>query len=500
MTHHKPSYKESQLNRSFFLTILAATATKRDAKAYIEKYQRPYNKAKSVVVKQSQTLQEFFEADEGTLIDVAPSPASTSPIRIALILVRDPAQISNYQLKRIAHTLGQLQRLGLQPVVIIDLQESPLNAGTQVLRFAQVLEDLGIESRPVQDGLFTIHNPVSMHAKRTVDIYDTRVLQAPLSRGAIPVIRTLGVDTSSRKRSITADSAMHAICKYFGSRDGLVVDKLIILDSVGGIHSPSRSGSHVYINLDQENLLLQRELALLDADTATKHLRNLDTCRNCLKLINSNASAVITTPEVAGSEAGTQHPLIHNLLTDKPLFSPSLPVHGSRTPSTSTTILRTGVPVTIHRHLKLPHPSINLEKLVSLINDSFGRELDVERYLERVGEINAIIIAGDYHGAAIVTTEQGIAYLDKFAVLRAKQGGGVADILFNSLKSLFPEELIWRSRERNPVNKWYFERARGTYLVNVDWRLFWTTEKIGSVERFNQYLDIASSIQPTWKT
>jgi len=72
-------------------------------------------------------------------------------------------------------------------------------------------------------------------------------------------------------------------------------------------------------------------------------------------------------------------------------------------------------------------------------------------------------VAGDYEGAAIVTAElpfkdsshSPIPYLDKFAVSSRSQGSGsVADIVFNVLTTMFPDDLIWRSRKTNPVNKW----------------------------------------------
>lgn len=584
VTHHKPSYAESQLNRSFFLTVLAATATKRDAKAYIEKYQKPYNKARQVNVKDSATLQHFFEAEDGALIDVEPSLAKQSPVRVALITIRDPGEISAQRLHAIADTLSQLHRLGLQPVVMMDTNtDATLSQHSeQVDRLAVLLEGISLEARPIYDGLFDIRSDPStkktMHKKRIVSIYDTRTLKAPVSRRQIPVIRTVGIDQRGRKATITADSAMKALCKAFGAkpatvpfqkdmdRSAFVIDKLIIIDKVGGILSPQRKqGSHVFINLDQEALLLQRELATLASpEVADRHLRNLDTCQVCLDLLTDSSSAVVTTPEIAGSVAGVQHPLIYNLLTDKPMFSPSLPVRGSRTPTTVTTILRKGVPVRIFRNISLRSPEIDLEKLTVLINDSFARRLDVEAYLTRVGDsVEALIVAGDYDGAAIITSERvpsrkggasgesskdkdedddddkPIPYLDKFAVLRSKQGaGGVADILFNAMMTQFPDELTWRSRDENPVNKWYFERARGTLLVpaaaqpmsNVSkgardesvmqvksgdattttttagvavvhdttrWRLFWTVTPT-NLARFEAYIHVARNVQPTW--
>ncbi|ORY82613.1 hypothetical protein BCR37DRAFT_341777, partial [Protomyces lactucae-debilis] len=265
----------------------------------------------------------------------------------------------------------------------------------------------------------------------------------------------------------------------------LTIDKLILLDPAGGMPSSARrAGSHVLINLAQETESLQEELRKQNGpEEASRHLRNLSLCQDCLGYLAHTASAVITTPTIAGSGPGEQHPLIHNLLTDKPMISPSLPKLSDRTPATATTVLRLGTPVRVLRDVDLRGPAVDLPRLVALINDSFGRKLDTEAYLERLqGTAAALIIAGDYDGAAIVTYEhtrdatRPVPYLDKFAVLRAKQGAaGVADLLFNALIQTFPDELLWRSRANNPVNKWYFERAKGTSSIDgTHWKLFWT--------------------------
>jgi len=186
-----------------------------------------------------------------------------------------------------------------------------------------------------------------------------------------------------------------------------------------------------------------------------------------LKLLSSTSSALITTPRMAASQASQSAPqsLIHNLLTDKPLISPSLPRRRASTPISETTLLRLGLPVKVYTSMdekKDNMPPLSFTRLVELIEDSFGRQLDVDRYRKRLeNKTAAIIIAGDYEGAAIVTKETlpglkgWVPYLDKFAVSGKSQGSrGVADIVFNVLTSVFPDDLIWRSRKTNPVNKW----------------------------------------------
>jgi amino-acid N-acetyltransferase len=179
-------------------------------------------------------------------------------------------------------------------------------------------------------------------------------------------------------------------------------------------------------------------------------------------------------------------------------------------------------------------PRIDFPRLLHLIEDSFGRPLDVQHYLSRVqNRLAGVIIAGEYEGGAILTWEQNpkdpsrppVPYLDKFAVLRKSQGsGGVADIVFNAMvRACLPDGVVWRSRQNNPVNKWYFERSVGTWkLPRSQWCMFWTgndvdwgdraiseveiesnlvkdvERKVERERRWHDYVDVCSSIEASW--
>ncbi|KAF2475876.1 N-acetylglutamate synthase [Lindgomyces ingoldianus] len=368
--------------------------------------------------------------------------------------------------------------------------------------------------------------------------------------------------------------------------DKPILDRIIILDPRGGIPHENRiDGAHVFINLEAEYRDVKNDLKRFSstfsgskrkdshspsgdsnpiskfaeseipslATYLTKHLpgkslfnrhmRNLDVVQRALKLLPPSSSALIITPTEAAASSQTsviskpptevrtrrsKNPLIHNLLTDKPMVSSSLPAPFVTRPVASTapnppTFLKKGIPVTMipdprisgpWQPPSLENPSIELEndpqvnfpKLVDLIDDSFRRKLDVKHYLDRIrGRVAGIIIAGNYEGGAICTWETPpplpsseskthintstlppdspvwIPYLDKFAVLTSSQGsGGVADIVWGALtRSCFPHGLVWRSRSSNPVNKWYFERAVGMWnLPGGQWTMFWTTEGV----------------------
>jgi amino-acid N-acetyltransferase len=362
-----------------------------------------------------------------------------------------------------------------------------------------------------------------------------------------------------------------------------ILDRIIILDPLGGIPSQNRAdGAHVFVNLEAEYRDIKQELASLTLATqanrdssgsslsssnpfskfvedeiaplptsstekiattlpSTRHSKNLDVVERALKLLPPSSSGLIITPAEAATQAlpppdasgkirakPSKNPLIHNLITDKPMTSSSLPtspanrVLGSATPNPPT-VLKKGIPLTMIPDPRITgpwrppsasnpsidlasDPRINLSKLVNLINDSFRRKLDPKDYLERIhGRVAGVIIAGDYEGGAICTWETPstlvhtpigsttsdtsaspdspywVPYLDKFAVLTSSQGsGGVSDIVWAALvRTCFPEGVVWRSRTSNPVNKWYQERSTGMWnLPGGQWTMFWTTDGV----------------------
>ena len=281
------------------------------------------------------------------------------------------------------------------------------------------------------------------------------------------------------------------------------------------------------------------------------HLRNLELVRDTLAILPPSSSGLVITPEIAANfnrhprdidiapGVGTRrqrNPLIHNLLTDKPVFSSSLPseriqqapsTQGQESTLVPATFIKRGMPVSIipdpklqpweppsasNPSIQLSDPRLDLPRLVHLIEDSFNRKLDVPHYLARIKDrIAGIIIAGEYEGGAILTWEPSchnssvmVPYLDKFAVLKRSQGaGGVADIVFKAMvRSCFPDGVCWRSRKDNPVNKWYFERAKGTWKIpGTNWSMFWTTDDVHLGDRngiFGDYESVCKGVEPSW--
>ncbi|KAF2774411.1 N-acetylglutamate synthase [Teratosphaeria nubilosa] len=337
------------------------------------------------------------------------------------------------------------------------------------------------------------------------------------------------------------------------------LDRIIVLDPAGGIPSKSRGDkAHVFVNIEQEFDDIVGELSEYAGScdqtgprVYQQHQENLRMLRRCLGMLPSASSALIIAPKEAAQASKTsdatlgtgtrrqKNTLIYNLLTNKPLVSSSLPAARMSSSFSSTdpahqstktaTLVKRGMPLTIipaadrHTGWQRPEtgytslcldndPRVDLPRLVHLVNDSFRRKLDTPAYLDRIkGRIAGLIVAGNYEGAAILTWEQPpgttspsrlVPYLDKFAVLQSSQGSaGVADTLFQAMvRSCFPNGVCWRSRKDNPVNKWYFERAAGSWQIpETNWTMFWTGEGVvENEERWRDYVGVCRAIVPTW--
>lgn len=498
-------------------------------------------------------------------------------LRVAIIKIRDIKSIDPQTFLNIGSMVVRLTKLGVSPIIVVDagkerndflkLDNQPFRHYERVITWkaaaiAGAIEsastDGSVRARPVE-GLFDL-KPLGQKGSEPnsdgsltgrLEFSVPNLILMPLSNGIVPVVVPLAYDpVTSEEKLIVADDAVVFLIKEL-TRTGkqfLSVEKVIFIDPLGGVPSIERKhGAHVYVNLVQElnDITAELHLGFISPTEREIHLANLRTMDRALGLLPPSATGLLTTPQIAALSS-SRNPIIYNILTDRPIISPSLPVELKKTPIVETTIVRKGMPVIL---LKSKHGidlikeakvgTIDLSRLWDLIEDSFGRKLDVDHFLARVnGKVAGVIIAGDYEGAALITWEEGdrrhktsneadeedartiiseldrinqaaehnmykkVAYLDKFAVRRSSQGAsGVADIVFKTMvMELFPDEILWRSRKVNPVNKWYFERSKGTLkLPNSEFCAFWTGSSTREAKRLNEYMEICSSIEPSWK-
>ncbi len=539
-------------------------------------------------------------------VPISANRANALP-HVAIVKLRDPQAWDDSLLNGVAKTLTHLWSLGLRSVIVPECDSDDIgSAAWQRLvsqQTSRIINAIGQHDSPGAELVSSAVRKTSRQAQTVSSIGSTdlsigfgEAVTSPLAHGHILVVPPrVFCDSTLAYSAASADDIVIALTKFFSGlqfdktatsvTDAIsanrparkaVVDRIIVIDPYGGTPSSTqKDGARVFVNLEEEFDKLQAALATHEQtgpltaaagvpNVKPRHAENLKLARDALAMLPSTASALITSPgeaansrslptpvddSVVGQFPGEvktrrwKNPLIHNLLTDKPIFSASLPI--GRIISTArgiepapsqmptTTLAKKGLPVTIFPNtdagpwlppkpgaprLRLTDRCIDLPRLVHLINDSFNRKLDVDHYLRRVEDgLAGIIIAGEYAGGAILTWERPfgmdeetayregrlVPYLDKFAVLKKHQGaGGVADIVFNAmLRDCFPNGVCWRSRKNNPVNKWYCERSRGAWkLPESNWTMFWTTpEATTNRALMADYEDVCRNVVPSWE-
>lgn len=466
--------------RELFMDILGANATRRDAKQYLARFKAPPRAPKLQDGDERSMTADRLDrtgVNLGSLyappraiagaakfvreeVDVEARAEPEPILHTALVCLRAPETLDDVTVEGLAVTLSQLVKLDMRIVLVLDLVETA-GLGIRGLkavyaRQAQRLAD-AIQRHSPEASRF-VPGALEQSEDGTLSIPVPALVLEPLKRRMIPIIAPLAFSSAGQLNRVNVGDAVAALTRLLASTSDspTSLDRLIMLDPLGGIPSRSRAdNAHVFINLRQEYEDIQKELARYSAwddgvsapNMYAQHAQNLDILQRCLELLPSASSALIISPQEAAASslasqraedttigAGTRrqkNTLIHNLLTNKPTISSSLPTARLTpsstlppTPSSGTaTLVKLGMPVSIvppphptHGWLapasglsafRLDHsPAIDLPRLVHLINDSFRRTLDVDHYLTRLRDRTAgVIIAGDYEGAAIFTWE-----------------------------------------------------------------------------------------------
>jgi ribosomal protein S18 acetylase RimI-like enzyme len=128
------------------------------------------------------------------------------------------------------------------------------------------------------------------------------------------------------------------------------------------------------------------------------------------------------------------------------------------------TLVRRGSAITRHGSIAAAGP----ERLQALIEAAFGRRLGAD-FLAR--PVDAVYLAGDGRGAAVVIDTELGGYLSKFAVDVGAQGEGVGRDLWRALARDY-RALFWRSRNGNAIAAWYGQQCDGLTRTG-DWTVYW---------------------------
>ncbi|KAG1908256.1 mitochondrial amino-acid acetyltransferase [Suillus fuscotomentosus] len=578
-------------DNDFILSLLKANPSLRDTKSYLANFGvRPSASDNAGPVLPSTILNNstplFLKEAPDISVDKQPEQAKPDPSpilssilnpvyrRTALVKLQGP--FTNKQLDSIARGMVYLEKLGLVSVIVVENDQIRGDDGErsalieEIMRVVSALEAQGAEARPVlgttvrlgpkpdDDQLREPRNFIPPEAH--VFPSDLVAIRSALRAGEIPVLPPFALDSFCRSVRIGANDVLGALARGMveaaalddndmksSPRDphadysqdiNLVPLRLMIISREGGVPSYARTGfPHLLINLTSEYDYIRDTYDPSWSNEKDSSLSNLSLARTCLAYMPPTSSAIMVSHRSPSS-------LIANLITNKPAVSSSLPhalLQGNRKLTRDTpTLLRRGLPIQVIRNLA----DVDKAKMNYLLETSFKRTLDADAFYKRLEQnLDFVVVAGDYVGAAIVTNEpspnssEPISYLDKFAVLPSHQGDGTVDFLWVALHdesyglghlfSINPNggkegkgegrDLVWRSRDDNPINKWYFERSSG-HMRMGSWVFFWCdAEKRLRVEegrranaglsyveeweenRLSRWADVITKIPSVWK-
>jgi acetylglutamate kinase len=410
------------------------------------------DRTEDLIVKLLRSLGSKKEVDQYLRLFSSVEEKRFAVIKVSGGVVRD-------ELDALASSIAFLDRVGLTPVVLHgagpQLGDALKEAGVSLtndegerrttergieiarrvftrenLRIVDALEALDVDARPVPTGVFE----AEMIDRRRLGFVgrisrvQLQLIESSVRGEQIPVIASLAETPTGQTVNVNADEACRELAK------ALLPFKVVFLSPQDGLRDAAGEIiSAVNLEEDYETLHAAEWLA-------PSMKKKLEESKAILEALPRSSSVAVASPEN----------LTRELFTHKG----------------AGTLIRLGE--RIRRFDSLD--GIDLDRLRALLEDSFGRKLHLD-YFERK-PFHRVYLADSYRATAILTLENGIPYLDKFAVTREAQGDGVGGSLWQRMVRETPK-LFWRARVDNEINPWYFQRADGTYRTE-SWVVFWT--------------------------
>lgn len=297
------------------------------------------------------------------------------------------------------------------------------------LRLVEALQAQGVRATSITTGVFESDflNKRKFGLVGKVATVHTTSIHAAIKVGSIPVIASLGETTSGQILNINADWAANELVKT------LQPYKIIFLTGTGGLLDGD--GEVIdSINLSTEYAELIRQ-PWLHSGMKVK----IEQIHDLLMQLPPSSSVSITKPDQLAKELFTHRG--------------------------SGTLVRRGEAIKVHTGWK----KLDLKRLKALVESGFGRKLHAD-YFEKTKPYK-IYVSEHYRAALILTLEDGIPHLDKFAVSDDAQGEGLGRAAWQVMRA-GNERLFWRSRSDNAINDFYFDEADGC-LKGERWNVFW---------------------------
>ena len=379
---------------------------------------------------------------------------SSDDFRFAVIKVGG-AVIQN-DLENLVSSLAFLHEVGLRPVIVHGggprLSEELTNrkidfsfvdgqrvTSKEVLDIAisifkeenskiiSALKSMGIAAIPLVKDIFEcniknkelgfVGEVTNTHSKNIKDI---------ILNGGIPVIAPIGSTNDGQKVNINGDKATLALAKE------ILPDKVIFLSEIGGIlDSSDNLISTINIKDDYENLMNKE---WLHSGMKLK----LQQIKILLDSIPSNSSVSITKP----------------LNLNKELF----------TDAGFGTLVKAGHQIDKYKNID----NQSIRTVTSILESAFKGKL-IDNYFNK--KEKDFYISSCNRASIVISYEQDIAYMDKFAVINTARGEGLGNAMWSRMIKDH-KKVFWRSRSTNAINNFYKDVCDGFQKYD-EWNIFW---------------------------
>jgi bifunctional N-acetylglutamate synthase/kinase len=373
-------------------------------------------------------------------------------------VVKASGAIIQDNLDALASSLSFLQRVGLVPIVIhggnVQLDRALSQAGIDApvvkglrkmtpaalevarrvlhetnLRLVEAIERLGTRVRPFTSGVLEvkrIETPDLGLVGEITAVRESAIAQAAQA-GVLPIVAPLGETAKGQILIVHADAVARALAL------ALKPHKVVYLNEAGGL-TDDRGLIRSAVNLAEDY-----DELVADVTMGPESKRKLIEINALLQELPPTSSVSVTSPDHLAKELFTHRG--------------------------EGTLVRRGERVSRHDGWSL----IDTPRLKALLEECFGRALDDGYFLEKAPY--RVYLAESYRATAILTLEDGVPYLDKFAVTTEAQGEGIGGSIWQRMRKENPK-LFWRSRAQNPINTWYAQNADGLYKT-PKWWVFW---------------------------
>ncbi|MGQ0801310.1 MAG: acetylglutamate kinase [Pseudomarimonas sp.] len=361
-------------------------------------------------------------------------------------------------LEALVSSLAFLQQVGLTPIVVhgagpqldVDMQAAGIEKRTvnglrytspeglavvrrvsqrENLLLVEALQAQGVRATSITAGVFE----ADYLGKRTYGLVGkvvavhTAAIDAAIKVGSIPVITALAETTKGQILNVNADWAANELVKT------LQPYKIIFLTGTGGLlDGEGKVIDSINLSTEYADLIQQ---PWLHSGMKVK----IEQIHALLMQLPPSSSVSITRPDELAKELFTHRG--------------------------SGTLVRRGEGVRRVTSWR----KIDLVRLKSLIESGFGRKLTLD-YFERIKPWR-VYVSEHYRAALILTLENGVPHLDKFAVSDDAQGEGLGRAAWLAMRSETPR-LFWRARPGNAINDFYFAESDGC-MKGDKWNVYW---------------------------